>query len=80
LYQPGLYIFEIFFVIRSLNYNFRALVEPGKFPNSIGYLRDAGFGQFYRFEVQVVNGQYPLFAVGFGIHAGYKRVAYQYRQ
>ena len=65
LSKPMLYIINIHPVIRSLYADIRTLVEPGKGFNGIGDLTDQRFAQFYFFEVEIVDGQYPLFAIGF---------------
>jgi hypothetical protein len=60
-----LYILKVFPVVRFLYFDPSALVEPGKCFNGIGKLADLRFAQFYRFKVEIMDGQYPLFAIGF---------------
>ena len=78
--ETGFDGFEKILFVGFFEDDLAALIESGKFLNSVGDLGEPGHGEFHRFKVEVVNDQRLFLSIGFGIHPGNKRIPNQYGQ
>lgn len=75
--ETGFDGFEVFFVVGFFEDDVAAMIEFGECLDGIGDLDKRRFGEFYRFEVQVVDDQCFFLSIGFGIHPGDKPISNQ---